>query len=395
MFSVRTDLDYQPNQLTLLRQRLEAEPGGLMDLTVTNPTRVGLFDDQNVLFALTSREGLIYEVDPMGLAVARQAVARMLEQQGHPVPWQQLCLTASTSEAYAFLFKLLADPGDEVLAPRPSYPLFEHLARLEGIRTRFYDLEYDGAWHVDLESVRCRLGPRTRAILVVSPNHPTGSCCSRQELDGLAALGKPLIVDEVFFDQPWGLGPSRACSALELGDAPVFVLGGLSKSVALPQLKLAWTAVKGRPAFVEEALVRWGLIADTFLSVSTPVQHGLAPILAEGAARREAVLGRLRANLGTLKNSCQGTTSTLLTGEAGWSAVLRLPRIKSEQAYVMDLLEQDHVLVQPGFFYDFCEEAYVIVSLLPRPEVFAEAIRRLVRRVDAVCGPGTAPSPAH
>jgi aspartate/methionine/tyrosine aminotransferase len=293
-------------------------------------------------------------------------------------------LTASTSEAYGFLFKLLCDPGDEVLVPRPSYPLFEHLAQLEGVRAVPYRAAYDGAWHVDVPSVRAAVSPRTRAIVTVSPNNPTGSYLKRDELDALAAMGLPIVSDEVFASYPLRPDPARAVSALEARGAPlVFALGGLSKLAALPQMKAGWVAVAGEPGRVDEALARLEVIADAYLSVSTPVQHALPALLASRGAAHAAIASRTRANLGAIVPALAGSAASLLDVEGGWYATVRLPATRSEEAWVLDLLEQDGVHVHPGHFFDFASEAYVILSLLTPEQDFAEGLARLVARVRA------------
>ncbi|HEY1694518.1 MAG TPA: pyridoxal phosphate-dependent aminotransferase [Polyangiaceae bacterium] len=383
MFSSRATFDLSPNPLAvaLARARQSARP--LLDLAESNPTRTGLpYARDAILEAIASPAALLYEPASFGLAAAREAVARDLSAHGPPVEASRVVLTASTSEAYAFLFKLLCDPGDEVLVPVPSYPLFEHLARLEGVRAVPYRLAYDGVWHVDLDSARRAATSRTRAVVSVSPNNPTGSYLKRAELDALAGLGLPIVSDEVFARYPLRDDPSRAASVLEAGAAPlVFALGGLSKLAALPQMKAAWIAVGGDAAQVGAALGRLEVVADAFLSVSSPVQHAVPRLLATRAPAEDAIRRRTRANLAFARSSVAGTAVSLLDAEGGWYATLRLPRTRSEEAWALALLEQDAVHVHPGHFFDFEDEAYLVVSLLTPEDTFRDGLHRIVARV--------------
>jgi aspartate/methionine/tyrosine aminotransferase len=270
----------------------------------------------------------------------------------------------------------LCDPGDAVLIPAPSYPLFEHLAELEAVQALAYRLAYDGAWHVDLDSVRRAVTSRTRAIVVVSPNNPTGHYLRQAELDELAKLGLPIICDGVFAEFP--LAKPRP-SPLSVADGGLmFALDGLSKRAGSPQLKLAWTVISGRESLRREARARLELIADTFLSVATPIQLALPELLELCPRLTETIAARCRANLATLAAAVQGSPVTLLCPEAGWSAVLRLPALMPEEQLVLGLLRDEQLLVQPGFFYDFETEPHAIVSLLTEPRTFEAGVRRLV-----------------
>jgi aspartate/methionine/tyrosine aminotransferase len=387
MFSRRTDHDARPNALSLAVERARREGRTLLDLTTANPTRAGIpYDDAGILRALADPGALEYAPEPFGLASAREAVARDLAAHGQEVDPARVVLTASTSEAYAFVFKLLCDPGDEVLVPQPSYPLFEHLARFEGVTLRPYALGYDGEWHVDRASVERALGPRTRAILVVSPNNPTGSYVKKDELRALAATELPIVSDEVFARYPLADDPRRASSALEAAREAslVFAMGGLSKLAALPQMKLAWTCVEGRDArVVADALARLELVADSFLSVGTPVQRALPALLATRATAEDAVRARTRRNLEVLRATLgQGSPASLLKCEGGWYATLRLPATRTEEDWVLGLLDAHGVHAHPGHFFDFPSEAFVVVSLLTPEATFAEGVARLVHFVD-------------
>jgi aspartate/methionine/tyrosine aminotransferase len=299
---------------------------------------------------------------------------------------ERIVLTASTSEAYGFAFKLLCDPGDEVLVPAPSYPLLEHLAQLEHVRLRPYRLAYDGAWHVDLESLRCARTPRTRAVVVVSPNNPTGSYLKLSELGAFSELGLPVVSDEVFARYPLVQDPERATSALAIEGVLVLALGGLSKLAALPQMKLAWMLLGGPNSAVSEARARLELIADCYLSVAAPVQLAL-PALFEATRVTAAAIGaRARENLTALRSELAGSAASVLHVEGGWYAVVRLPRVASEEEWVVGLLEKEGVLVQPGWFFDFSDEPYVIVSLLTPQGQLTEGARRMRHMVDVRAG---------
>jgi alanine-synthesizing transaminase len=391
MLSKRSAHDPRPNALTLALERARA--GGaareVLDLTVSNPTTAGIpYAREAIVRALGDPRALTYAPEPFGLRSARDAVATDLRADGMRVDPSHILLTASTSEAYSFLFKLLADPGEAILVPQPSYPLFEHLATFEGVRVVPYPLAYDGEWHVDVPALRSAIDPSTRAIVVVSPNNPTGSYLKKDELRALAATGLPIVSDEVFARYGFGVDPRRAGSALEAADeAPlVFALGGLSKLAALPQMKLAWTAIAGADAgAVTGALARLELIADSFLSVGTPVQQALPALLASHAVAADAIRARTAANLASLRArlAAKPSAATLLRCEGGWYATLRLPQTQTEEAWVLSLLAEDGVYVHPGAYFDFRDEAYVILSLLTPERTFAEGATRLLARVES------------
>lgn len=379
MFSERSAIDLRPNALSERAAALRATGAALLDLTLSNPTRADL--DLPALPSLDRAAAARYEPDPRGLPEARRAVSRWMAERSIAVPDERIVLTASTSEAYAYLFKLLCDPGDDVLAPRPSYPLLAHLARCESIGLREYPIAYDGHFHVDLGALRGARGERTRAVIAVHPNNPTGSYLSREELAALGSLGLPLISDEVFAPYPLDQTPDACTSALELGRGLVASLHGLSK-LGWPQLKLSWLCLGGDDALVARALERLEVIADTFLSVATPVQLALPEILRAQDACVAAIRARTRENLARLREACAGSAVGVLHAGGGWNAVLRLPSTYSDEAWALALLEHERVLVQPGYFYDFEGPPYCVVSLLPRPDVLADGARRLVAYVE-------------
>ncbi len=381
-FSGRAHHHAAHNALTLALAEARAR-GPVLDLTVSNPTSVGLPElPREALLELASPEVLRYCPDPLGSRDAREAVARDHAGRGHPVDPSRIALTASTSEAYSWLFKILADPGDEILVPRPSYPLLEWLAVLESVRLVPYPLRYDGAWHIDMHALRARVGPRTRALILVSPNNPTGSYTRRDELSALLDLGVPIVSDEVFATYPLTIDAGQATSALGASRGLVFALSGLSKLAGLPQVKLGWIAVDGDPALVSQALSRLELVADTFLSVGTPVQHAAPALLASSRIVTDAIRARIRSNLAVLDDALgPDSPATRLSVCGGWSAILRLPRTRSEEEWLVELLEKDAVYTHPGYFFDFEDEPFAVLSLLGEEADFAEGARRIARRV--------------
>jgi aspartate/methionine/tyrosine aminotransferase len=383
MFSERTHWDLRANRLAERLAARRAAGARILDLTETNPTRAGLPCPDDLLGALARAQSRRYDPTPFGLPAAREAVAADFARRGFPLGPDRVLLSASTSEAYSFLFKLLCDPGDEVLVPRPGYPLFEFLATLESVRVRAYPLAHDGEWHMDVAGLREAVGPRTRAVFVVSPHNPTGHCLKRDERDALETLcagrGLALVSDEVFADYTFRDDPRRAASVARDGPALAFALGGLSKSCGLPQLKLAWTAVTGPEPLRRDALARLEVVADTYLSVSTPVQVAAPEIVARREELSGPIRARLRANLEALRAAIvPGCPATLLEPEGGWSAVLRVPATRTEEERVTRLLEERDVLVHPGYFFDFPREAFLVLSLLAAESDFAEGVGRVL-----------------
>ena len=393
MFSSRLPGHFVRNSVALAVERCHAGGIPLVDLTESNPTRAGFDYPSTLLEPLARPEALVYEPCALGLPVARAAVAGDFARRSVPIPPERTVITASTSEAYSLLFKLLCDPGDVVLAPRPSYPLVEHLTRLDDVHVEPYDLEYQGAWSVDLGGLTRAIAfngaaSRIRAVILVSPNNPTGSCVTTGELRSMASLcrahGLALIGDEVFADYPLDDDGCAPASVLAQDDALTFGLGGLSKSVGLPQVKFGWIGVNGPDGLVRQALDRLELICDTYLSVATPVQMAAPALMAAGAAVRAQIVERVRRNYRVLKAEADAHPSCrVLPAEAGWYAVVRVPATRSEEAIVLELIERERVLVHPGYFFDFPREAFLVVSLLPEPDVFRTAAARMLRLVAA------------
>lgn len=373
MFSSRLPHQLSANVFSASVADLRRRGVPLADLTVTNPTTAGLVYPSDLLRHLADPAGLVYEPTPFGRRATRELIWR---NPDHVV------LTASTSEAYSLLFKLLCDPGDAVLTPEPSYPLFELLTRLDAVDATPYRLEHHGVWSIDRESVLRACTPRTRALLVVSPNNPTGSMLRADDREWLVAFaaerGLALISDEVFVDYP--IAPRPDASSL-LGEDRVltFTLGGLSKSAGLPQVKLGWIVVSGPANQVAGALERLEVICDTYLSVSTPVQVAGPALIAGGTSIRVVIQARLMENYRALLAAAQRHPAIrVLPPEGGWSAVLQVPATIGEDALVLQLLQEAHIIVHPGYFFDMSHGSHLIVSLLPEPRVFETAIARVM-----------------
>ncbi|MDD5542951.1 MAG: pyridoxal phosphate-dependent aminotransferase [Acidobacteriia bacterium] len=400
-FSNRTQWNLTPNELTRRVALLRERGRTLLDLTESNPTRCDFQYPQAIIDAISQPQSLSYNPTPQGLRSAREAVAEHYARHDASIDPDHLILTASTSEAYSFLFRLLAEPGDQILVPQPSYPLFDFLAQLNDVELQPYPLEYDSVWLIDWRSLEQACTPKTRGIILVNPNNPTGSGLSPRERDRLIPFCRdrelPIICDEVFVDFGFGRSSKDASSKSPDGSRELhslvgetgtltFVLNGISKMMGLPQMKLAWVATSGPQEWLTAALERLEVIADTYLSVSTPVQVALPKLLSDVQPMIQSqILDRIRANLGIL-DECVSKTGGLcrrLAADGGWSAIISIPRSYSEEEWVLRWLEQDHVLVHPGYFFDFHKTGYAVLSLLPHPDVFREAVQRLVARVQS------------
>lgn len=387
MFSSRFHWDLVPNRLARLLAEKRAAGRAVLDLTESNPTRAGLSYPRGLVESLADPRALHYDPQPAGLLAAREAVCCYYAERGFQVGADRILLTASTSEAYAYLFKLLTDPGDEVLVPRPSYPLFEFLATMESLRVVQYPLLYHGGWSVDCDALAAAATPRTRAIVLVNPNNPTGSFLKRDELDFLtdfcASRRIALISDEVFADFAFGDNPRRVASLMNTAGGLAFSMSGLSKIAGLPQMKLGWIGIAGDPALREEAMAKLELVADTYLSVSTPVQQAAGRLIELGGGIRKQIAERTLANLNWLASAIPANSAARpLAVEGGWYVTLQVPRTRREEEWALELLAEDDVQVQPGFFYDFETEAFLVLSLLTPLDIFREGCRRVLARAD-------------
>jgi len=389
MFASRTNWSLVPNRLSELVEAFRREGRTFLDLTESNPTRCGFnFEAQEILNALADPQSLTYEPDARGLPRARQSIAAYYAGRGIPLDPDQIFLTSSTSEAYSYIFRLLANPGDAILVPRPSYPLFDFLAGLNDLELISYPLSYHDGWRIDLNSLASNLSAaarKVRAILVVHPNNPTGSFVSREELQTLLRHCREhelaLVADEVFSDYAFASDPAHVASHAGISNALTFTLSGLSKISALPQMKLAWVIVNGPPDALREAQARLEVIADTYLSVSAPLAHALPTLLESRRSLQPQILERLRSNLRWLDEQLTPACPVnRLRAEGGWYAILRVPSTRSDDDWAIELLARDAVFVHPGHFYDFPSEGHLVISLLPPPEVFQKGIRRLLAR---------------
>ena len=384
MISSRLPKSLEPNAVARAIGAKRRAGVTIVDLTETNPTSAGFTYPPELLQPLADARALEYQPQALGLWAARAAVAADFRRRGVVISADRVALTSSTSEAYALLFKLLCDAGDAVLVPHPSYPLFEHLTQLESVTAIPYALEYHGSWRVDVDSIAGAATDRVRAIMIVSPNNPTGSFLHRDDLKAITAIAKArgwaIIGDEVFAD--YALDPAPDAAAVLPGaEVLTFSLGGLSKSAGLPQLKLGWIGFGGPQADVDGALAAYEIVADTYLSVSTPVQAAAAELIEHGTAIRAQILARIRRNLDALRTRAADFPAIdVLRVEGGWSAVMKVPQLKTEEALVLELLEKDDVLVHPGYFFDFAREAFLVVSLLVDADRFNRAITCVMRR---------------
>jgi len=387
MFSNRTNWRLAPNALSRVLKDVRASGQEIFDLTVSNPTEAGVrLDPEVVLGALVNPEATRYEPQPRGLIEARNAVChyyREAHRVFHLSP-DRLVLTTSTSEAYSYVFRLLCNPDDEILVPKPSYPLFEFLAGLCDVKLVPYPLIYDHGWQIDFDSLYKAATPRSRAVILVHPNNPTGSYVSESETAALNAFcrdyGTALVVDEVFLDYAHDGEPRPSFAANT--DALTFTLSGISKISALPQMKLAWVVTSGPEQMVGEAGARLEVIADTYLSMNTPVQLA-APVFLELRKKVQPILlDRLRENMSELGEQLKHYPAcSRLETEGGWYAVLRVPAVGSDEDLAIRLLRHAQVSVHPGHFYDFSTEGHLVLSLITEPETFREGISRLLRHL--------------
>jgi len=385
-FSERTHWNLAENELTAAIRQRRTSGRDLFDLTVSNPTHCGFDYDPTALLApLHNPEALHYEPDPLGMITAREAVARYYSDAGATIPLERICLTTSTSEAYSFLFRLLCNPGDEVLAASPSYPLFDYIAQLDDVQLRQYPLLYDPnadlasghGWHLDLHALEASITSRTRAIILVHPNNPTGNFASQQERAHLqafcAAHNLALIVDEVFLD--YAIAAPEPSFATGQPACLTFVLSCISKICGLPQMKASWILAGGPSSLVAEAMQRIEIIADTFLSMNAPVQHALPTWLTTRHPLQQQIRDRMRTNLALLDARIEGTSIQRLAMQGGWTAVLRVPRTIGGREFVVAALDRG-VLIQPGNFYGL-GDARAVVSLLTPPEIWAAGLSLL------------------
>ncbi len=394
-FAQRTSWNLSPNRYAEALEAHRRAGREVLDLTASNPTTIGLrYRDRELLQALAHREALTYEPEPKGLVSARQAVAAYYAERDSRVSPDDLVLTTSTSEGYSYVFRLLCNPGDALLAPAPSYPLFSFLGDLQDVKLLPYELVYDHGWQIDFHSLQAAIeraeasGATCRAVLVVHPNNPTGSYVKAHEFGQLnricADREMAIVADEVFLDYSLQTQPALTFSSNR--DALTFTLSGLSKTSALPQMKVAWVAVSGPDALKQEALRRLEVIADTYLSMNAPLQWAVPVMLEERHGIQRQLLYRLRENLAELDSQLAAQKlCRRLEIEGGWYAVLRVPVTGSDEDLAIGLLEETGALVQPGHFYDFPADGHLVISLIAESPTFRQGIGRLLQFIATNC----------
>ena len=384
LFSDRTEWDLRPNALSLLMHERKKKGLPIFDLTESNPTQCGFEYPQDKIKNELTRDSIFqYEPSAKGLLPAREAISKYYQTKQITADPEDIVLTASTSEAYSFIFKLVTNSGDRILVPQPSYPLFDFLAELNDVELINYPLIYDSKkWHLDFNTLREKVDDKTKAILIVNPNNPTGSFISREELRQLICMAREknihLISDEVFHDYRWLQG-SHFPSLANISEVMTYTLGGLSKMAGLPQMKLGWIRVYGPQDLKNEALGRLEVIADTYLGVNTPIQHALPKIFDEAPRIQQQIQKRLEVNKQYLEDKIILSSSyELLQSEGGWYAVLKVPRIHTDDEWALLMLEKHGVLLHPGHFYNFKDAGHLVISLLPTPDVFQSGILKLL-----------------
>ena len=418
-FARRTDWKTAPNELSARLKRLKSQGVPILDLTESNPTRCHFkYLNLELLSALNDPNNLNYEPSPKGRLKARQIIQNDYRHKQIEINPEQIFLTSSTSEAYSFIFRLLLNPGERILAPQPSYPLFQFLTDLNDVAIDFYPLVYDRGWNMDVDKLKEQLKKETKALILVHPNNPTGSFVKKSELKEIVQIAKDkslaLISDEVFsdYDLEKGTGnisrlspflSERASSLAEIKEVLTFTLGGISKTLGLPQMKLAWTVVNGPEKILNATLERLEIIHDTYLSVNIPAQNALASWFSKKAQIQEEIKKRIKDNQTFITSQLASSNISYLEPEGGWYGILhfrrrnakffpkstgalapvKLPKTQSEEEWVIQFLEEDRVLVHPGYFFDFAEEAFIVMSLITEPNSFREGISRILKRVNS------------
>jgi alanine-synthesizing transaminase len=382
MFAKRTNWNLETNRLSAALAAHRAAGKPLIDLTLSNPTECGFrYDEEAILSALRNPSALQYEPNPRGLAVARSAVARYYAERAAIVSNDDIFLTTSTSEAYSYVFRTLCNPDDELLIPAPSYPLFEFLADIQDVRLARYPLVYDYGWQIDFHALEQAITPRTRGVIVVHPNNPSGHFAKPEEMRKLneicAARAIAIIADEVFLD--FALNEKQIATFAANSGALTFTMSGLSKICGLPQMKAAWLMVSGPEAWKTEALARLEVIADTYLSMSAPIQLAIPGLLEQRHAFQKQVIARVNENLTEQDKQLAGQKScSRLKVEGGWNVVIRVPATRSDEELALELLATRGVYVHPGHFYDFRSEGYLVVSLISPQSNFSQGLRHLL-----------------
>lgn len=383
-FSSRTNWQFHHNRLTKLLEARRVNGLPIFDLTVSNPTECGFnYPEQEILSALSDKRILHYQPDPRGLFPTREAVAKYYRGKNIHLDPSNIFLTSSTSEAYSTLFKLLCNNADDILVPRPSYPLFDYLAQLNDINLCHYDLFYDHGWHLNLSLLKKAITTSTKAIVLINPHNPSGMFLKKNDYTQIAAIAREhniaLIVDEVFIDFSYHHNADRIETTCGKSDVLTFTLNGISKMAGMPQMKLGWIVMSGTESMMQRASERLEIILDTYLSVNTPVQVALPELMHIGKNIHAKILDRVKANFEFLQNNVAlGSSCSLLDCEGGWYGIIRVPRIKSEEEWCLQLIKEYGVSVYPGYYFDFSEDCFLIVSLLPESAIFKIAIQKII-----------------
>jgi alanine-synthesizing transaminase len=387
-FSVRTSWDREKNRLTQLYLKLREQGKIIADLTLSNPTECGIvYPGQKIFSALSNSQSLHYAPDPHGLLTARRAVMSYYKERFAEIREENIFITASTSEAYSLLFTLLCNPGETILAPRPSYPLFEFLAQLTGIVLKYYPLRYEGGWYIDTDAIAHSMIPSTKAIILVHPHNPAGMFIKKDEYRKIIEIAKQhsiaVIADEVFLDFTLGSLKNALGTTAGTSDVLTFTLSGISKTLGLPQLKLGWIVISGEEQLSREAAGRLEILSDTYLSANTPVQIALPDLMNGCATVQRNIQERIKSNYTYIYELLSGTGQqkdypcSALEAEGGWYVILRVPRTQTAEAWAMELLDKHNIYVYPGHFFDFDDEGFLVVSLLTDEETFRRSIRQV------------------
>jgi alanine-synthesizing transaminase len=388
-FSNRTRWDLTPNPLSRLLDEKRHEGVTIINLTESNPTACGFeYPKKEILEAFSSEKIMEYHPHPKGVLACREIIADYYKSLNIPANPENIFLTASSSEAYAWIFRLLANPGDRILVPSPSYPLFDFLAQLNDIEIEYYPLEYDETWKIDFGTLSNKISPKTKAILLVHPNNPTGSYVSEEErvkLNQIASRNNlALVSDEVFFDYVFDHGQSSFSSFAGNKEVLTFALNGISKMLALPQMKLGWMVVDGPESLRKAAVEKMEIIADTYLSVNTPIQTAFPEIMKLKTGIQKQILARLNQNKKTLFEIIQNHPSCeYLKSEGGWYALLKVPKIRTDDEWTLTFLKHDDVLIHPGHFYNFDQEGYLVISLLGKNDDLDSGLNKIFSRISS------------
>lgn len=381
MFSDRIEYPFKTNELTKLIESIGKKK--LLNLSESNPTKTNLVYDNDILSCFLKKENLKYEPDPKGIKNARNIVVDYYKEKDLSLSPEEIILTSGTSEAYSFIFKILCNPFDNILIPQPGYPLFEYLASLEMVKTKPYKLEYTHniGWKIDFDFLASQIDEKTKAIVLINPNNPTGSYISDEEKREIINIAKKhnlaLISDEVFFD--YNIDDKIYNSFAGNKECLTFVLSGISKILALPQMKLSWIIISGEERIKQEAIERLELVSDTFLSVSIPIQNSLKEFFKYGEKLKSIIINRIKENYLILKEYFKDSPVRVLDTSGGWSTILELPRIISEEEWVNRLISEENCLVYPGYFFDFEREAFCSLSLIIEKNLLIKGLEKIMR----------------